>query len=106
MLLQKIYRSFTSSKVQISTKIFGVINVEINLEVDGRLYSIHAVEEQVGSNNMMWVGCVCKCKERDSPKSKNSMQGKNEDHNVLMILQLRMYIGMLWILVMGFRRRM
>lgn len=80
MLLQKVYRSFSSGKVQISTKIFGAINVEINLEVDGRLYSIHAVEEQVGSNNMMWAGCICKCKERDSPKSENFMQGKNKDH--------------------------
>lgn len=71
---------FFSGKVQIFTKIFRAINAEINLEVDGRLYPIHVMEEQVESNNMMWSGCVCKCKERDNPKSKNSMQGKNEDH--------------------------
>ncbi|KAG5564116.1 hypothetical protein RHGRI_000336 [Rhododendron griersonianum] len=45
--------SFSSGKVQISTNSFGVINQEVNLEVNGKLYPIRVMEEQMVVNNMM-----------------------------------------------------
>lgn len=58
--------SFSSGKVQIETKVFGVIDQVIKLEINGRLYPIRVIEKQIVVNNLTMAACDCKCKEKES----------------------------------------
>lgn len=64
--------SFSSGRVQISSKNFGVIDQAINLEIDGRLYPIRVVKKSVTVNNLMRIACNCKCTKRDFLKNMKS----------------------------------
>lgn len=71
--------SFSSGKVQISTKSLHVINQEIKLEVKGRLYPIWVVEEQIVVNNSVREFCGCKCKGSDSHRSDKLEEDRSTD---------------------------
>ncbi|KAI8539483.1 hypothetical protein RHMOL_Rhmol09G0186800 [Rhododendron molle] len=66
--------------MQISTDYFDVINQEINLEINGsRMFLIRVMEEQVVVSNLTRAVCDCKCKRKDSLKTKNLVLHKEDD---------------------------
>lgn len=51
--------SLSVGKVKISTKAFEVINHIVNLELNGKVFPVRVVEEQVGVNS--FIKAICEC---------------------------------------------
>ena len=73
--------SFNVGKVLISISIFEVINQMINLEVNGKLYPVRVVKEQVVVNNFMQSVCTCKCGQV-KPEQFNGKDSDEEDNDM------------------------
>ena len=71
--------SFNVGKVLISTSNFEVINQMINLEVNGKLYPVRVVKEQV--NSFMQSVCTGKCREV-KPEQFNGKDSDEEDDDM------------------------